>query len=690
MLLATAALGQTARIVLRWKDVPGAKAYELQIAKDPGFVEVVLQTQTTTAGYRWEELPTATHWYRVRSFDADGRASEWSPARTINVDSAVPAQLKPDDGASFGCGAAVAFELSASQLVKEYVLELSATKDFARPRELKSATPGFTVAELAAGTWWWRARAVDVKGREAGPGPARSFSVRLLAPKARPVADVLLGTPQVQLSWSTVACATRWVVEASHDGRDAVSMTSPQPSLAFKTGVAGEYRWRVAGVDEAGRTGEFSPEQVFRVRLPAPVPRAEVVEGRSATLSWAAVSSATAYRVELLPGEADAPPLASVTVAGTSWRTPELAAGRYAWRVTAKDAQGHTSSPSELRAFERALPLRFSAPAFETPRDGEALDEGEVLEARWKVVPGATRYEVALDELPAVAVTEPRFSGAALPPGGHVLRVRAASEDGISPWSAPLHVFSGVPPVAKAEVELVGLEVRVTLFDAEGHVVERARPRLSVASGQLGEVALRDGRFVAAWTPPPEGADTLRVDERDFHAEWPLERPQPPAFTAGLLAGGLFNGGAVTSPTAVASFSYKLPVLSRRLAVELRAGVYGTGASTTVGTTVVTGSGWLVPFALLAAWHQPVGAYVLRGGAGPGLQLGVFTVDGARTTAAAPGLELVAGVGRRVGPGRVEVELGFSYARFDTATVRMNAGGLGVRVGYALDFPGGR
>jgi hypothetical protein len=97
-----------------------------------------------------------------------------------------------------------------------------------------------------------------------------------------------------------------------------------------------------------------------------------------------------------------------------------------------------------------------------------------------------------------------------------------------------------------------------------------------------------------------------------------------------------------------------------------------------------------VPFSLLAAWHQPVGAFVLRGAVGPGLQLGLFTVDGASSTAVAPGVDVVAGVGRKVGPGRLEVELGFTWARFDTPSVRMNAGGFGVRVGYAFDFPGGR
>lgn len=686
VLVATTAAAQTARIVLRWKDVAGAKAYELQVAKDPGFVEIVLQTQTTTAGYRWEELPTATHWYRVRSFDEDGRASEWSPARTIAIDSAVPAQMKPDDGAAFPCGGPVGFELSPSPLVKEYVVELSPTQDFARPRVLKSPTPSLSSGELSPGTWWWRARSIDVKGRAAGPGPARSFSVRLVAPRPKPVADVVLGTPQVSLGWSPVACAARWVVEATHDGKERVSIPSRQPSLVFKTGLAGDYRWRVAAVDAAGRTGEFSSEQVFHVKVPTPTPKGEAVDGRAMKLSWAPVAAVASYKVELLPAETSSAVLATGTVSATSWRTPDLKPGRYAWRVSAKDAQGHLSEPSMPRTFERIAPVTLAAPTFEQPRDGEALAEDAMLDVRWTAVPGATGYEVVVDDAAPSEVEATRLSGPALSPGLHRVQVRALGDDGVSPWASPLRVYWGVPPVAKADFEQVGLEVRVTLLDAFGQAVERAQPKLTAAHGALDSLTLRDGRWTAQWTSPPDGRDTLVVEEREFRAEWPLVRPEPPPFVVGVFAGGQFNGGPVASPSAVLSVGYRLPAWQRRLAIELRGGVYAARAQTDVGALTVSGSGWLLPFSLLVGWRQAVGAYELRGALGPAVQVGFFEVDGQRSSAVAPGLDVVAGVGRRLGPGRVEAELGFAWAHFDTPSLRLIAGGFGVRVGYAFDF----
>ena len=149
LLVSTVSQAQNARIVLRWKDVPGASAYELQIAKDPAFVEIVLQTRTTSAGYRWEQLPTTTHWWRVRSFDAESRASEWSAPRTIAVDSAVPTPLKPADGQSISCGSTVGFEMEPSPLVKEYILELAGNSEFSSFRTLHSTTPSFEIRVTA-------------------------------------------------------------------------------------------------------------------------------------------------------------------------------------------------------------------------------------------------------------------------------------------------------------------------------------------------------------------------------------------------------------------------------------------------------------------------------------------------------------------------------------------------------------
>jgi hypothetical protein len=667
--------------------VPGASAYEIQIARDPAFVEVVLQTRTTTAGYRWEQLPTTTHWWRVRSFDAEARPSEWSAPRTIAVDSAVPTPLKPADGQPFACGATVTFELEASSLVKEYQLELGGSADLSSFRTLRSPKPTFEVPGLPAGTWWWRTRAVDIKDRTSGPGPVRSLVVRVGAPRLKPVGDVPLGTPQVQLSWSEVGCAKSYLVEATQDGRDRIAVPVSGLSMAFKAGQLGEYRWRVAGVDERGGAGEFSAESVFRVRLGAPTRLSETVGPRT-DLSWAAVPGASGYRVELLKPGGKAPELfASGNVSGTTWRAPELPPGRYQWRVTARSALGHSSAPSEVRNFTRAAgaPLEGLI-AWLEPGEDAVVPSGTDVALSWSEVPGRKDFEVEFDgQLQRAVVAS--FQTGPLAEGAHLVRVRAVGEAyRMSEWSPALELYAGVPPVAKAEVAAVGELLKVRLVDSRGRVVEQARPRIAVRGGSLDEPVFRDGSWQATWHPPAGGDDVVVIEERQFRWQAPLTAPVDPLLTVALRGGGLFSGGAVASATGLIGLGVRLPLLRRRIGVEVRAGLFGAGSALPVEGGALRGEAWLVPVSLVVGWHQNVGAFQLRGAVGPALQLAWLQVAQDRAFSARPGVEALAALSRRIGPGRLELEVSFLHARVDTALARLYAGGGAVRVGYAFDF----
>jgi hypothetical protein len=688
-LVASVALAQSARIVLRWKEVAGASAYELQIAKDPGFVEVVLQTRSTTAGYRWEELPQVTHWWRVRSIDAEGRAGEWSPPRTIAVDSVVPEVRRPAEAGLVPCGGPVEVELAASKLVKDYELEVSSTPGFQGARELKQATPTFALGVLGAGPWYVRARAVDLKGTRSAAGPVRSFIVRVPAPKLKPVADQPLGAGQVQLAWAESACAASYLVEANNEGRDRVSVGAKELMLAFKSNGAGEYRWRVAGVDEHGTTGEWSQEGVFHVKLPAPVLKAESVGATRAELSWASVPTATSYKVELF-GDQKPPlaPRAQATVTTPSWKSGDLPSGFYSWRVQAKDARGHLSAFSELRRFERRVLQPLPVPTFAALPD--LFPSHAEVDVSWRAVEGAVDYELEVDGTSLPTLTATHLNLASLADGEHAVRVRAlALPARESPPSAPLTFFVGVPEVADARVRVVGEEVQVTLVDARGRVVLGAAPRLSVKQGTLSAPVLRDERWVSKWSSVTD-EDVLTIDERAFHAAREVHRALPPQFWVAGGFGGVFNGGAVSSPSGVLSLGTRLPVFGRRLGVELRGGLAHAASTLPLGGLSVTGSAWLVPMSLLANWQQAVGSFVVRGAVGPSLQVAVVTVGSVRDTRVLPGVEAAASLARPLGPGRLELELGFTYARFDDPAARLNAGGIALRVGYVLDFELGR
>ena len=66
--------------------------------------------------------------------------------------------------------------------------------------------------------------------------------------------------------------------------------------------------------------------------------------------------------------------------------------------------------------------------------------------------------------------------------------------------------------------------------------------------------------------------------------------------------------------------------------------------------------------------------------------MAVAEVNEAREVRALLGIEGGVSASRRVGPGWVEIELGVVYARLDTELARLDAGGVGARVGYLFEL----
>lgn len=689
LLVSLTASAQSARIVLRWKDVPGAKGYELQIAKDPAFVEVVLQTRVPTPAYRWEQLPSVTHWWRVRSFDAESRPSEWSQPRTVALESAVPVPKSPADEALLPCAQSVELVFEASPLVKEFVVDVSLSKDFTPARQLTSKTAQVSLGALPPGVWHWRAKAIDMRDRTGEYSQVRRFTIRAGAPKAKTPPDVVLGTPAVTLAWSEVACATSWVVEASSDSKDKVSLTATSTSLAFKPNAAGEYRWRVAAVDERGTPGEWSQESVFRVRLATPSPRGESSTPLKLDLAWTPVVGASQYRVEIA-SERDFKQLASSgVVPAPQFRATDVTPGRVYWRVQARDDKGHTSAFTEPRPVDVVAPDPLDPIVWQKPAGDVVVPEGEGVELAWAPVDKAVFYELEVDgQMTQVASAQKVLTDLGV--GSHVVRVRAkGNASRVSGWSDEREVFVGVPPIARAQVTVVGDVLQIVLKDGRGRPVMNVTPKLSVEKGAVGAPVAKDGFFAASWTAPADGEDVLRIEERDFVTELELARPLPAAVSIAARGGGLFNFSSVTSPTLTVGLTWRPPVLSRRLGLEARAGVYSAARTVDFGVEQVKAQAWVFPFSVLVGWHQPIGAYVLHAGIGPAFQLALLTVGNARETRVVGDLELAVGVGRKLGPGFLEVEVSGLFGALDGQLARLSASGLGLKVGYAFELGSG-
>ena len=189
-------------MVLKWKAIPGVKSYHVQIAREATFSEVVLDQKVDEPVVKWEALPSTTFYWRVRSFDADGRASEWSAPRQIARATTAPGPVSPEENATLPCSDTPQdFSLENSSVLKEYVLEISPDSRFPATDTvtLRGESPAFAVP-LGPGAYSWRGRGIDLTGKATESSATRKLSVRIAAPKPKASADVPAGTATVSLS----------------------------------------------------------------------------------------------------------------------------------------------------------------------------------------------------------------------------------------------------------------------------------------------------------------------------------------------------------------------------------------------------------------------------------------------------------------------------------------------------------
>lgn len=685
-------------MVLRWRPVDNATRYQLQIARDDTFKDIVVDTMVDTPGFRWDELPNVVYHWRVRSFDADERPSQWSAPRAISAAATAPEVKAPAAGAQLDCkfeGVELAVEPQA--VFKEYVLQLAEEPTFAgNVQQQQNATGRFKVV-LAPGVWHWRVHAIDVAGRQTESTAARALTVALAAPKSRPTPDVVLGPREVTLAWEDVPCASRYQVEAVLEDDPPVTLSAGGTSTNFKPARAGEYRWRVAGLDARGAPGAFSAWTTFRARLPGPKAGGDV-SGREVTLSWSPQSGASGYRVEISAGSDFRPLLGHAVVEGNAHRPEPLPPGVYFWRVLARDQSGRWSMPSEVRRWAVPDLTPPAAPELLAPTAGRVArpDDG-ALEARWSEVAGASSYDLQLDDGPVLSKSQPMHFFANVAPGNHAVRVRARGPGGTpSKWTVREFSF-GRPAfsrfvAAPVRLALGGKKALLSLraVDDEGAPLPTGNLEVRADKGQVGAVAQRGDAVEVEYTPPPlsarTDADLLHVQMGAFEGEVkvPLER--------GVLAvaanvGGRSNFGSVTSPTLDVGLIYIPGWLSRRLNAELRVGFYAMGAKVALpqGFGVEVGA-QLLPLSLLLGWTQPLFGLEWRAAVGFAVQLAWVQLDGVGSFTTVPSLELGLGVAMPLGPGAIEARLQYLWGRVDT-DVRFQAGGIGLTLGYRIELP---
>ncbi len=362
-------------VLLRWKKLPGAVYYVIEIARDRAFSKVVMQEKVDTNYFRWNPPERREYHWRVHGVDADGRAGKFSPPRVVGIDLPGPSPQQPAAGATIEYASApprVTLGWQATDRYTSYEVQIARDAAFSRDTvQLESKAARIDSVEYrpgALGVFHWRIVGVRASGERSLPGPTSQFTVVPAAPRAlEPIEGAMIALEgdeakvEVTFKWSQRP-VQRYQFQIAIDARfesvvaDATVGASSAKATLEK---AGTYFWRVRATAPAtdwGRRAEF-------VVAPAPPAILDPEDGAElvlmkppllVTLRWARVPDASSYRVTVIRLADDSKPESAavpIDVEGTETPFEISEAGTYRWSVKALVDSGLESADSPARSF---------------------------------------------------------------------------------------------------------------------------------------------------------------------------------------------------------------------------------------------------------------------------------------------------------------------------------------------------
>ncbi|HEY6106991.1 MAG TPA: hypothetical protein VIV59_13485 [Anaeromyxobacteraceae bacterium] len=616
----------TASVVLRWQPVAGAASYEIEVARDRGFADRVVVERVEVPGYRWRAIPEVRHYWRVRSLDASGRTGPWSEIKVIEAALVAPSPKEPAEGARFTWdrdGLAVAFAGAASEVLREYRLEVAADPAFSRPLlSRRGPSPSFRVELPGVGAFHWRLGGVALDGREAPWSKARTFTVELGAPRLlAPGPGAALPFGPVAINWETLAPAARWRVTVEREGAAPRQLEVAAPPLELAPERPGGYRVRVAAVLRDGRAGPASEAREFRLEPPAPLAAPRLAApaagaalddpSRPVAFAWEPVPGAAGHELQVAPPEAlEQAPVRPA--AGAALEVTSLPPGPLAWRTRARDAFGGAGAWSEVRGLylgpHPAARIEICLEDAALVADGESSTRLSIrlLDAAGRAVPGA----------PSVDASAGRVEG--LAPAG----------DG---WEARYVAPPQRPPGGAAEIGV-----------RERDLTARARVDLA-------------------------------------------ERPR--RMSLGVLVGWRTNLARVSAPALGLEVLWRTPLLGERLLLGVRLSWYGESATIPPAPGMaapLAASARVVPLAAVGLFEWPLGWATLYGGVSLGADMARLAVGQESAIAAGPAAGAILGATRRLGSGEALLEIAGSVGSVDSSLATLTTGGLSLSAGYRL------
>ncbi len=352
---------------LQWGEVTGASTYQVQVAKDDQFTDMVVDTQVTSATFQMDSLNYDTPYYwRVRAINYTGNGL-WSETWSFRTKLPLPDQVMlvaPADMDTIQTDS-VQFMWQASQpQVDGYQVQVATQSDFST---LVVDTTVMDTMLLVRNltdkqTYFWRVRAHNISGW-GEYSDTWQFSVEIHLPMpsmvqlASPQNGAILNADSVQLSWHPAQPEIlHYLVEVATDSNFAnliVADSTVTDTSFLVTGLSDSttYYWRVKAHNATG-WGDYSEAWMFTIQLNAALALPDsvhlkspedgaTVDSNSVRLVWYSQPGVDKYQIKVSTDLSLSPVVLDTVVTDTTFLLTGLQNNQtYYWIVRAHNAAG--------------------------------------------------------------------------------------------------------------------------------------------------------------------------------------------------------------------------------------------------------------------------------------------------------------------------------------------------------------
>lgn len=353
----------------QWFTIAGAAKYQLQVATDSGFNDVVVDYQTVnglTASYivpAVSALDYGLYYWRVNVDRGSGfeiSPVSWQVTITPKAPGA-PTLVSPATSLILNDNTP-GLDWNGVPDGITYQVQIDNTLNFASPeQDSTGVATDYTASLLGDGLYYWRVRALNSFNAPGAWSAARIFTVDTSAPVAPMLLLPANGTSssllQPVFKWGAVAGAIRYEMQLGTLNPPTVTVLNanglsfvPPGPLLLKT-----YYWRVRAIDVAGNVSAWSEERsLVMVSASSDVPRLNRFTTSTPTLTWSQTTWAVAYEIQVDNNPTFASPEYGNNTLPAGLLSHTIAAlpnGTWYWRIRARNSGGTAGPWSTMGSF---------------------------------------------------------------------------------------------------------------------------------------------------------------------------------------------------------------------------------------------------------------------------------------------------------------------------------------------------